>query len=417
MNLEEKINNYLDFRPHPDVKNNIYIYSKDQKKYSMLFIRDSSDGLVVHYYRVQVLFNMQTYLFYLQRDSGTFEAPNNYKELKSIEEKKCISMFEVEVSQEKVNLKFACLEERYFKHKQRLPVRFLLKTIFNLDIIEKVLEFYDVDSSNSLLLGVPQGAILSVATKHNLIKTSLQKSVYNRLVDRKTNQVVSMIEIFYQQLKTKIDVLDKNTERFELIRSSIQNTHSAYHSHYEIEVRDVFVVKRFADREKFKGNLGNKKLLWHGTRSSNIASILKNGFELNPPVAGKSATPMFGTGIYFTNTVSKAANYCDAGDQTRVQRGVLLLCEVALGNMMVCNRGRNYLRLPKGKDSVFAKGQLAPHKNYKQKILYNVEFAYGPLVEVPLRQSTTLKHDEYVVFDPTQVKIRYLVLVNFKYNY
>ncbi|KAH0534860.1 hypothetical protein KQX54_009393 [Cotesia glomerata] len=409
MSLEEKINNYLDFRPHPDTKNS-YIYSKDQKKYSMLFIRDSSDGLVVHYYRVQVLFNAQTYDLMLQRDSGTFEAPNNFKELKSLGEK-CISMFDIEVSLEKVNLKFACLEERYCKHKQRLPVRFLLKIIFDLDIIEKVLEFYDVDSSNSLLLGVPQGAILSVATKSNLIKTSLQKSVYNRLVDRKTNQVVSMIEIFYQQLKTKIDVLDKNTERFELIRSCIQNTHSVYHSHYEIEVRDVFVVKRFADREKFKRDLGNKKLLWHGTRSSNIASILKNGFELNPPVAGKSATPMFGTGIYFTNVVSKAANYCDAGDQTRVQRGVLLLCEVALGNMMVCNRGQNYLKLPQGKDSVYAKGQLAPHKNYKQKILYNVEFAYGPLVEVPLRKRTSLKHDEYVVFDPTQVKIRYLVLM------
>jgi len=40
---------------------------------------------------------------------------------------------------------------------------------------------------------------------------------------------------------------------------------------------------------------------------------------------------MFGKGIYFADMVSKSANYCFA--QRNNPYGLLLLCEVALGNM------------------------------------------------------------------------------------
>lgn len=40
---------------------------------------------------------------------------------------------------------------------------------------------------------------------------------------------------------------------------------------------------------------------------------------------------MFGKGIYFADMVSKSANYCLATKINNV--GLVLLCEVALGNM------------------------------------------------------------------------------------
>ena len=40
---------------------------------------------------------------------------------------------------------------------------------------------------------------------------------------------------------------------------------------------------------------------------------------------------MFGKGIYFADMVSKSANYCFASRSN--PRGLLLLCEVALGSM------------------------------------------------------------------------------------
>ena len=40
---------------------------------------------------------------------------------------------------------------------------------------------------------------------------------------------------------------------------------------------------------------------------------------------------MFGKGVYFADMVSKSANYCKATKDDNV--GLLLLCDVALGNM------------------------------------------------------------------------------------
>ena len=40
---------------------------------------------------------------------------------------------------------------------------------------------------------------------------------------------------------------------------------------------------------------------------------------------------MFGKGVYFADMVSKSANYCRTSKQDPL--GLMLLCEVALGNM------------------------------------------------------------------------------------
>ncbi len=40
---------------------------------------------------------------------------------------------------------------------------------------------------------------------------------------------------------------------------------------------------------------------------------------------------MFGKGIYFADMVSKSANYCKTSKKDNI--GLLLLCDVALGNM------------------------------------------------------------------------------------
>jgi len=40
---------------------------------------------------------------------------------------------------------------------------------------------------------------------------------------------------------------------------------------------------------------------------------------------------MFGKGVYFADMVSKSANYCRTSKQD--PKGLMMLCEVALGNM------------------------------------------------------------------------------------
>ena len=58
---------------------------------------------------------------------------------------------------------------------------------------------------------------------------------------------------------------------------------------------------------------------------------------------------MFGKGVYFADMVSKSANYCCT---TRTNNtGLLLLCDVALGDMYERTQADYIEKLPKGKHS------------------------------------------------------------------
>lgn len=86
--------------------------------------------------------------------------------------------------------------------------------------------------------------------------------------------------------------------------------------------------ERFGKYEKLR----NRKLLWHGSRTTNFASILSQGLRIAPPEAPITGA-MFGKGVYFADMVSKSANYCCVKRDSENKEGLLLLCEVALGNM------------------------------------------------------------------------------------
>jgi len=71
-------------------------------------------------------------------------------------------------------------------------------------------------------------------------------------------------------------------------------------------------------------------LLWHGSRITNFVGILSQGLRIAPPEAPVTGY-MFGKGVYFADMVSKSANYCGTSRESNI--GLLLLCDVALGEM------------------------------------------------------------------------------------
>ena len=73
-----------------------------------------------------------------------------------------------------------------------------------------------------------------------------------------------------------------------------------------------------------------KALLWHGSRITNYVGILSEGLRVAPPDAPITGF-VLGKGIYFADIPSKAAHYCYANPEDN--EGLLLLCEVALGNI------------------------------------------------------------------------------------
>jgi poly [ADP-ribose] polymerase len=67
---------------------------------------------------------------------------------------------------------------------------------------------------------------------------------------------------------------------------------------------------------------------------------------------------MFGKGVYFADMVTKSANYCCTNKLNST--GVMLLSEVALGDMHKLTHAQYMEKAPKGTHSTFGMGRYAP---------------------------------------------------------
>lgn len=250
-------------------------------------------------------------------------------------------------------------------------------------------------------------SLMEMEVAYSLLKSSNQDS---------SSGDINVLDSHYTKLKTDIEVLDKNSEEFEMLKTYIKNTHGATHTSYELEVLEVFKVKRHGEDKRYKPfrKLHNRKLLWHGSRLTNFAGILSQGLRIAPPEAPVTGY-MFGKGIYFADMVSKSANYCCTSPQNPI--GLMLLSEVALGNMYERHAADYIEKLPKNFHSCKGVGRTEPDPE-ASKVLENG-------VEVPLGQGKTVKkanhlslfYNEYIVYDVAQVNVQYLLKMDFKYKY
>lgn len=101
------------------------------------------------------------------------------------------------------------------------------------------------------------------------------------LKDDDLNTAYNTIDLHYNKLKCEITVLNRNSEEWKTILKYVKNTHGQTHSNFEIEVEEIFVINRKGEEERFSEKLSkdkqlskNRKLLWHGSRTTNFGSIL-----------------------------------------------------------------------------------------------------------------------------------------------
>lgn len=283
-----------------------------------------------------------------------------------------------------------------------------------------------IDASNRFYTLIPHNFGVSgpkiletpeeIKTKCDMLDALLEMEIAYSLLCDKTNEKENPLDNHYKQLKTDISVLERTSEEFKMIEKYVKNTHASTHMQYTLEIEEVFVVKRHGEEQRFKPfkKLPNRKLLWHGSRTTNYAGILSQGLRIAPPEAPVTGY-MFGKGIYFADMVSKSANYCCTHSQNPT--GLMLLCEVALGNMYERYRADYIEKLPKGKHSTFGRGETHPDPEKVYKTEDGVEVPYGKGVPANLGKTSALLYNEYIVYDVAQVKARYLVRMNFKYKY
>uniref|UniRef100_UPI001ED80A29 poly [ADP-ribose] polymerase 2 n=1 Tax=Scatophagus argus TaxID=75038 RepID=UPI001ED80A29 len=219
----------------------------------------------------------------------------------------------------------------------------------------------------------------------------------------------------YCSLHCQLQPMDSSSHEYKVVEKYLHSTHASTHSDYTMTVLDIFSVDRDGERDKFLSQLHNRTLLWHGSRLSNWVGILSQGLRVAPPEAPVTGY-MFGKGIYFADMSSKSANYCFASQSNNT--GLLLLCEVALGD---CNEllDADYEanNLPAGKHSTKGLGQTGPDPK-NSVTLDGVTVPMGPCVKtgVGKRNSYSLLYNEFIVYDPAQTRMRYLLRVGFNYS-
>ncbi|CAD5234119.1 unnamed protein product [Bursaphelenchus xylophilus] len=189
------------------------------------------------------------------------------------------------------------------------------------------------------------------------------------------------------------------------ILKSLEQTHGPTHD-FTLKFKTLYSIEK---DENFIPELKNNRMLWHGSKTCSYNAILKCSLK-KPPKQAPVSGHLFGKGIYFADCSTKAAQYCCC---KRGETGYLMICQVALGKAHRMAEGDyDATNLPPGCHSVKGLGRRRATvwkavKRNKRRVL--VPFNNKPKVIA----DGDLEYHEYVVYDRRQVKMRFLVEVEF----
>ncbi|KAF4318885.1 hypothetical protein G195_007808, partial [Phytophthora kernoviae 00238/432] len=228
---------------------------------------------------------------------------------------------------------------------------------------------------------------------------------------------INSLDAQYNLLNIKLEPLPETIDEFKTIERYVETTHAPTHVQYKLRIKSVLRLAR-PNEEEFKDvfqSVNNHKLLWHGSRLSNVVGILSKGLRVAPAEAPNNGY-MFGKGIYFADSVSKSANYCWTTPQN--PKGVLILAEVALGTSYQAQEAEDLtyttLKKTKGCDSTHGVGRLAAPEEDHETMEGGVVVPVGEFM--PGGGSGSLLYNEFIVYRQEQVKLRYLVTLDFIYE-
>jgi hypothetical protein len=205
-------------------------------------------------------------------------------------------------------------------------------------------------------------------------------------------------------LNSRINRIAKGTTSWNLLETFLCNK-GKHNMMYRLN--DAYSVERFPEDISYLPweQYNNRYLLFHGTQPANLVSIITHGLSINPSSAVKITGAMFGNGIYFADVASKSLQYCGNDDVVP-----LLVCEVALGNMLKAKKGKDYnvQTLTAGYDSVKGLGKhcLSELKSLDDGVI----MPSGKLIKSDVVDGSLI-YNEYIVYRQSQVRLRYLLLI------
>jgi poly [ADP-ribose] polymerase len=241
-------------------------------------------------------------------------------------------------------------------------------------------------------------------------------------MEKKSTSNVHPMDARYEGLKMQaMECVNRESDEFKGLSAYLNNTRGATHGH-SYEVLDIFRIERQGEHDRFNKSKyasipSDRRLLWHGSRSTNFGGILSQGLRIAPPEAPVSGY-MFGKGVYLADMSSKSANYCCS--YISGGHALLLLCEAELGAPMQeltnssYNAGEDALKA--GLHSTWGKGMTAPPA-WKDAGDIHADLAGIKIPDTSQAPGDTnvpnayLQYNEFICYDVSQIRLRYLLRV------
>ncbi|OTB06558.1 hypothetical protein M426DRAFT_9690 [Hypoxylon sp. CI-4A] len=251
------------------------------------------------------------------------------------------------------------------------------------------------------------------------------------LMKTESKEKSNILDQHFRSLGVKeMTPLDNTSSEFTQISDYLMNTRGSTHN-ANYQISQIFRIERQGEWDRFGAVHTvprNRRLLWHGSRCTNFGGILSQGLRIAPPEApatGYSMTylpfdlhSMFGKGIYLADMSSKSANYC----YSSISNGhaLLLLCEAELGDPIQTLTSASYSAAEdakaKGMLSTWGQGTTGPNQ-WKDAECVHPSLKGVQMPDTSIQPDRTgvpnayLLYNEYICYDISQVRLRYLLRV------
>jgi poly [ADP-ribose] polymerase len=183
------------------------------------------------------------------------------------------------------------------------------------------------------------------------------------------------------QCVTDASIIDRIKAKYQKEKGSHSDVqHYGVHAVWTVHINTV--------RGAYTGDgakLPNIWELWHGTKASNLLSILKGGLVIPRSNAPHVCGRMFGDGVYFSDQSTKSIRYA-TGAWTgggNIDRVFMFLANVGMGKYYTPSGYQSgSFRVPSGYDSCFAQGgksgvannEMIVYRTSQADLAYLIEF-------------------------------------------
>ena len=231
-------------------------------------------------------------------------------------------------------------------------------------------------------------------------------------------------EYVYRALDCRMEIVDPSSSEAQYILRYTNSKES-------FRVKQILKFERANEQSRFdqfvkqsndSNRVRNRFLLWHGTATENLISIMCKGLCKSPNDSSRTNGQRYGEGVYFSDSFEFSAGYASGikvaksrAKSTESKRVYMLLCEVALGTVKELRTSYETLdSLPAGFDSVKAIGRQEPDQSNNIYMPNGAIMPLGEMVDTPYMigesyYSRNSNYNQYVVYNESQVCIRYIV--------